>query len=93
MSLHIRKGTVADIPDLLRLIRELAVFERAEHEVSNTPEMMLRDGFGANPVFGSWVAEYDGQVAGIAIWYYRYSTWKGKRLYLEDIIVTEDLRG
>ena len=93
MSIHIRKGTVADIPDLLRLIRELAVFERAEHEVSNTPEMMLRDGFGANPVFGSWVAEYDGQVAGIAIWYYRYSTWKGKRLYLEDIIVTEDLRG
>jgi GNAT superfamily N-acetyltransferase len=93
MKLVIRKGTKEDIPDLLKLIRELARYEKAEHEVSNTPEMMLKDGFGDSPVFGSYVAEADGVIAGLSVYYYRYSTWKGKRIYLEDIIVTESHRG
>jgi GNAT superfamily N-acetyltransferase len=93
MDTFIRKGTKEDIPDLLRLIRELARYEKAEHEVSNTPEMMLKDGFEDNPVFGSYVAEVNGHIVGLAIYYYRYSTWKGKRIYLEDIIVTESHRG
>ena len=93
MNPVIRKAVREDIPDLLKLIRELAIYEKSEHEVSNTPEMMLRDGFGENPVFGSYVAEVEGLIVGIAIYYYRYSTWKGKRLYLEDIIVTESYRG
>lgn len=93
MSTVIRRAVKEDIPDLLKLVRELAVYEKAEHEVSNTPEMMLKDGFGANPVFGAFVAEATGAIVGIAIYYFRYSTWKGKRLYLEDIIVTETHRG
>lgn len=93
MSIAIRKGESRDIPDLLKLIRELAIYEKAEHEVTNTQEMMLKDGFEANPVFGSYVAEANHQVVGIAIYYYRYSTWKGKRIYLEDIIVSESYRG
>jgi GNAT superfamily N-acetyltransferase len=92
MNITIRKGESRDIPDLLKLIRELAIYEKAEHEVSNTPEMMLKDGFESNPVFGSYVAEVDQHIVGIAIYYYRYSTWKGKRIYLEDIIVTESYR-
>lgn len=93
MNLLIRRGTKEDIPDLLNLIRELARYEKAEHEVSNTPEMILKDGFGVSPVFGSFVAEVENKIVGIAIYYFRYSTWKGKRLYLEDIIVTESYRG
>lgn len=93
MDTVIRKGTREDIPELLRLVRELARYEKAEHEVSNTPKMMLKDGFEDNPVFGSYVAEVNDQIVGLAIYYYRYSTWKGKRLYLEDIIVTESHRG
>ena len=76
MNPVIRKAVKEDIPDLLKLIRELAIYEKSEHEVSNTPEMMLRDGFGENPVFGSYVAEVEGLIVGIAIYYYRYSTWK-----------------
>ena len=89
----IRSGTKADLPAILGLIRELAVYEHAEHEVKNTIEMMEEDGFGARPVFGSFVAEEDGKIHGIAIYYYRYSTWKGRRLWLEDIVVTESMRG
>jgi GNAT superfamily N-acetyltransferase len=75
------------------LIRELAEYEKAPEEVTNTIEMMTRDGFGENPVYGFYVAEEFQQIIGISIYYYRYSTWKGKKLYLEDIIVTESKRG
>lgn len=92
-SLIIREGKKEDVPDLLRLIRELALFEKAPHEVTNTVERLEKDGFGENPVFGVYVAEKEGAVVGISVYYYRYSTWKGKRLYLEDIIVSEDYRG
>ena len=92
-KINIRKATSADIPDLLALITELAVFEKAPHEVINTPELMEKDGFGENNIFDAFVAETDGHVIGMAITYFRYSTWKGKRLYLEDLIVTEKSRG
>ncbi|GCC51238.1 N-acetyltransferase [Chryseotalea sanaruensis] len=89
----IRRGTKADLPQTLDLIRELALYEKAPHEVTNTIARMEEDGFGSNPVFGFFVAENNRGIVGISVYYYRYSTWKGKRLYLEDIVVTEKERG
>ncbi len=89
----IRSGNKEDLPRALELIKELAQYEQALHEVSNTIAMMEEDGFGSNPVFGFFVAEEDRQIHGISLYYYRYSTWRGKRLYLEDIVVTQSQRG
>jgi GNAT superfamily N-acetyltransferase len=89
----IRVGTKADLPRVLELIKELALYERAPHEVTNSVERMEKDGFGPNPIYGLFVAENAKGIIGISIYYWRYSTWKGKRLYLEDIIVTEKERG
>lgn len=89
----IRIGTKQDLPRVLELIKELALYERAPHEVTNTVERMEQDGFGPNPIYGLFVAENEKGIVGISIYYWRYSTWKGKRLYLEDIIVTEKERG
>ena len=83
----------ADLPQVLELIKELAAYERAPHEVSNTVEQMEKDGFGPNPIYGFFVAEANQVIIGISIYYWRYSTWKGKRLYLEDIVVSEKERG
>jgi GNAT superfamily N-acetyltransferase len=79
----------------LELVKELALYEKAPEQVTNTLEMMQEDGFGQNPIYGLFVAEKNatGEIIGISIFYYRYSTWKGKRLYLEDIVVTESERG
>lgn len=92
-EVNIRKGGKADLPRVLELIKELAEYERAPHEVTNTLEAMERDGFGPHPIFGFFVAENGQGIIGISLYYWRYSTWKGKRLYLEDIIVTEKERG
>ncbi|MFY0626420.1 MAG: GNAT family N-acetyltransferase [Reichenbachiella sp.] len=89
----IRKGNRADIPQVFELVKELALFEKAPEQVTNTVDQMTEDGFGANPIFGLIVAEREMSIVGISIFYYRYSTWKGKRLYLEDIVVTEKERG
>lgn len=89
----IRAGKWEDLPRVLELIKELAVYERAADKVTNTVAMMEKDGFGPNPVYGFFIAEKDNAIVGLALYYYRYSTWKGKRLYLEDIIVTESFRG
>lgn len=89
----IRAGRKEDLPRVLELVRELAVYERAPDEVTNTVAMMEEDGFGPNPVYGMYVAVRNDIIVGISIYYYRYSTWKGRRLYLEDIIVTETERG
>lgn len=89
----IREGKWEDLPRVLELIKELAVYERAADKVTNTVAMMEKDGFGPNPVYGFFIAEKDNAIVGLALYYYRYSTWKGKRLYLEDIIVTESFRG
>jgi GNAT superfamily N-acetyltransferase len=92
-TLQIREGKAEDLPQVLELIKELAEYERAPHEVTNTVQAMLEDGFGPNPVYGLFIAELDQQIVGIALHYVRYSTWKGKMLYLEDIVVRENLRG
>lgn len=92
-SARIRPGERRDVPALFALIQELAVYERAPHEVTNTPEQLARDGFGENPLFGVLVAEVEGTVVGMSLYYFRYSTWKGKRLYLEDLIVQPPYRG
>ena|SRR5689334_4022024 len=92
-ALTIRTGTKQDLPRVLELVKELALYERAPHEVTNTVERMEKDGFGPNPIYGLFVAENERGIVGISIYYWRYSTWKGKRLYLEDIIVTEKERG
>ncbi len=78
---------------MLELVRELAAFERAPNEVTVTEQHMRDAGFGTDPVWVGWVAEVDGAIQGMAVCYERYSTWKGRRLYLEDIIVTEAARG
>ncbi|MFY0607347.1 MAG: GNAT family N-acetyltransferase [Cyclobacteriaceae bacterium] len=91
--MKIRKGTKEDIPRAFELIKELALFEKAPEEVTNTVAMMEEDGFGDHPVFGFIVAEEDGVIHGMSMYYWRYSTWKGKRIYLEDLIVTETMRG
>jgi len=75
------------------LIRELAVYEKAPQEVTVTLEHFIDSGFGPNPVWWAFVAEADGRVEGFALYYIRYSTWKGQRMYLEDILVTEKMRG
>jgi GNAT superfamily N-acetyltransferase len=91
--IHIREGRIEDLPHTLDLIKELAAYERALPEVNNTIALMEKDGFGSNPSYGFFVAEHNHIIKGVSIYYYRYSTWKGKRLYLEDIIVTEQARG
>ena len=89
----IREGRKEDLPQVLELIKELAEYENGLHEVENTVEAMENDGFGDDPIFGFFVAEKGKLIVGISIYYYRYSTWKGKRLYLEDIVVTKNQRG
>lgn len=91
--IKVRSGKKEDLPRVLELIKELAEFEKALPEVTNTISMMEEDGFGAYPIFGFFVAEEDLHIYGISLYYYRYSTWKGKRIYLEDIVVTKDQRG
>ncbi len=90
-----RTGVEADIPQVFDLIVELAIYEEAADEVTNTVEQLREDGFGATPLFHFMVAEDDvtKKLVGISLYYFRYSTWKGKRLYLEDIIITESHRG
>lgn len=91
--IDIRNGTKEDLPAAFELIKELALYEKAPDEVNNTVEMMEKDGFGEKPIFWFIVAEEDGVIVGMSMYYFRYSTWKGKRLYLEDLIVTEEKRG
>ncbi len=90
--IEIRRGTVDDLPQVHALIQELAEYERAPQEVTNTLEEMERDGFGENPIYKFFVAENEEGVVGIALYYTAYSTWKGRMLFLEDLVVTEKLR-
>jgi ribosomal protein S18 acetylase RimI-like enzyme len=78
---------------MLELVHELAVYERAPQEVTVSHEHFEESGFGSNPVWWAFVAEEDGVIQGFALYYIRYSTWKGQKMYLEDIIVTEEARG
>ncbi|MBC8111241.1 MAG: GNAT family N-acetyltransferase [Verrucomicrobia bacterium] len=88
----IRTAKPEDVNNIFILIQELAIFEKALHEVTNTPEQLLADGFGENPLFSCLIAEIENEVVGMSFYYFRYSTWKGKRLYLEDLIVKENYR-
>ncbi len=89
----VRVGKEDDLTAVLELVKELAEYENELDQVSNTVERMKIDGFGDQPIYGFFVAEKGENIVGVAIYYYRYSTWKGKRLYLEDIVVTESERG
>lgn len=93
MSIEIRRARRADCPRLMELVHELAVYEKAPDEVTVSLEHFEESGFGAQPVWWAFVAEVDGRIEGFALYYIRYSTWKGQRLYLEDLIVTEAMRG
>ena len=89
----IRKATRNDMPSVLELIQELATFEKEPDAVVVTVDDLVRDGFSENPLFQCFVAEVDGEIIGMALYYYRYSTWKGKTIHLEDLIVKENKRG
>ncbi|SEP76028.1 GNAT family N-acetyltransferase [Flavobacterium urocaniciphilum] len=91
--LQIRKGTPEDMPAVLELITELAVFEKEPDAVVITAEDLVRDGFTSTPLFHTFVAEENNTIIGVALYYYRYSTWKGKTIHLEDLIVKEKNRG
>lgn len=93
MIITIRKAERKDCVRLLQLIRELADYEKAPEEVTVTLEHFEESGFGEKPVWWAFVAEFDGRVEGLALYYIRYSTWKGQCIYLEDFLVTEKLRG
>ncbi len=92
-NIDIRRAVREDCPRLLELIHELALFEKAPQEVTVTVEHFTESGFGDQPVWWAFVATVNGRVEGFALYYIRYSTWKGQRLYLEDLIVTEEMRG
>jgi ribosomal protein S18 acetylase RimI-like enzyme len=93
----IRRAVKEDCSRLLELVHELAVYEKAPDEVTVSPEHFVESGFGTNPVWWALVAEItEGDkkhIVGFALYYIRYSTWKGQRMYLEDLIVTEAWRG
>jgi GNAT superfamily N-acetyltransferase len=93
MNAAIREATLADCSRIFELINELAVYERAPEEVTVTLAEFEDAGFGQKPVWKAFVAELDGVIVGFALYYVRYSTWKGCRLYLEDFIVTDSHRG
>lgn len=93
MNIQIRRAVKEDCKRLLELIQELADYEKAPNEVTVSLEHFEESGFGKQPVWWAFVAEVDSVVQGFALYYIRYSTWKGQRMYLEDILVTEKMRG
>lgn len=93
MSITIRRIVKDDCARLLELVHELAVYEKAPDEVTVTLDHFIESGFGKKPVWWGFAAEEDGIVLGFVLYYIRYSTWKGQRMYLEDFLVTEKARG
>ena len=93
MNINIRAAVREDCPRMMELVQELAVYERAPNDVTVTLEHFTESGFGDRPVWWAFVAECDGIVQGFALYYVRYSTWKGQAMYLEDFLVTESMRG
>ncbi len=93
MQPNIRKAKKKDMPAVLELIKELAAFEKEPDAVVVTVETLEEEGFGENPLFQVFVAEVDNKIEGMALIYYRFSTWKGRTLHLEDLIVREEKRG
>ena len=93
MKTIIRRAVKDDCPRLLELVQELATYERAPGEVTVTLEHFNESGFGKQPVWWAFVAEVNERVVGFALYYIRYSTWKGQAMYLEDILITNEMRG
>lgn len=93
MEINIRDAQKEDMGEVLELINELAVFEKEPDAVIIDEKDLVRDGFGENPAFKCFVAEANGKIEGMALVYFRYSTWKGKTVHLEDLIVRENFRG
>lgn len=91
--MNIRKGNTEDMQAVLGLIQELADFEKEPNAVLITVDDLVRDGFGTNPLFNVFVAEVESEIVGIALYYYRFSTWKGKTIHLEDLVVKDKMRG
>jgi len=90
--MKIRKGVKEDLQGVLALINELARYEKAADEVAVTIEQLARDGFGTSELFKIIIAEDNGSIVGMALYYFGYSTWKGKMLYLDDLVVSEKQR-
>ncbi len=93
MDILIRKATQQDMPQVLDLIKELATFEKEPDAVIVTVDELIREGFGDSPMFTCFVAETNQQIVGMALCYFRFSTWKGRTVHLEDLIVKEEMRG
>ena len=93
MEIIIRRAVKEDCPRLLELVQELATYEKAPDEVTVTLDHFTESGFGEKPVWWAFVSEENGRIDGFALYYIRFSTWKGQRMYLEDILVTEKARG
>lgn len=89
----IRRAREEDAPQMLELVKELALYERAPEQVTISMDHFIQSGFGENPVYWAFVAEQNQTIVGFALCYIRFSTWKGQRCYLEDLIVTESHRG
>jgi len=92
-EIAIRRAVKEDCPRLLELVHELALFEKAPEEVTVSLEHFTESGFGSKQVWWAFVAEVNGFVQGFALYYTRFSTWKGQRMYLEDLLVTAEMRG
>ena len=92
MKIKVRKGVKEDLPTVLKLIKELADFENAKDQVTITLEDLEKDGFGKNPAYWFLVAEKDNEIVGLSFYWIRYSTWKGKFLFLEDFVIKEEYR-
>ena len=93
MDFNIRKASKNDLPEVLKLVKELAIYENAPEEVTIKLEDLEKDGFGENPLFWIILAENSEGIIGMSFYFIRYSTWKGKCLYLEDLVVKEEYRG
>ncbi|MDC0339411.1 GNAT family N-acetyltransferase [Flavobacteriales bacterium] len=93
MKITIRQSQKEDMPKVLEYIQELATYEKAPDEMENTVEDLEKNGFGDHKVFDCIVAEIENNIVGFALYYTGYSTWKGRTLYLEDFLVSEDYRG
>jgi len=93
MEIILREGQKTDMSDVLLLIEELASFEKEADAVELTAEDLERDGFGPKPLFKVFIAERNSEIVGMALFYERYSTWKGRSIHLEDLIVKHQYRG
>ena len=93
MNISVRLSTPVDMPQVLRLIKELAAFEKEPDAVIITVDTLVKEGFGKSPLFTCFVAEVEEKIVGMALVYDRFSTWKGRSIHLEDLIVNEKMRG